>query len=39
MNAIPEEAWKPISFDEAMKVFKVAKPMMDFMNNVIDDYE
>jgi hypothetical protein len=25
--------------DEAMKVFKVAKPMMDFMNNVIDDYE
>lgn len=21
MNAIPEEAWKPISFDEAMKVY------------------
>ena len=25
--------------DEAVKVFKVAKPMMDFTNNVIDDYE
>ena len=25
--------------DEALKVFKVAKPMMDFMNAVIDDYE
>jgi uncharacterized protein (TIGR02453 family) len=25
--------------DEAIKVFKVAKPMMDFMNAVIDDYE
>lgn len=24
---------------EAVKVFKVAKPMMDFMNSVIDDYE
>ena len=25
--------------DEAMKVFKVAKPMMDFVNSVVDDYE
>ena len=25
--------------DEAVKVFKAAKPMMDFVNNVIDDYE
>ncbi len=25
--------------DEMVKIFKVAKPMMDFMNNVIDDYE
>ena len=24
---------------EAVKIFKVAKPMMDFMNSVIDDYE
>ncbi len=24
---------------EAEKIFKAAKPMMDFMNNVIDDYE
>ena len=24
---------------EMAKVFKVAKPMMDFVNNVIDDYE
>lgn len=26
-------------FDEAVRIFKVAKPMMDFMNAVIDDYE
>ena len=26
-------------YDEAMKIFKTAKPMMDFMNSVIDDYE
>ena len=25
--------------DEAVKVFKAAKPMMDFINGVIDDYE
>lgn len=25
--------------EEAVKVFKAAKPMMDFVNNVIDDYE
>ena len=25
--------------DKAMKVFRVAKPMMDFVNSVIDDYE
>lgn len=25
--------------DRAVEVFKVAKPMMDFVNNVIDDYE
>lgn len=25
--------------DEAISLFKVAKPMMDFMNSVIDDYE
>ena len=25
--------------DEAVRIFKVAKPMMDFMNSVIDDYE
>lgn len=25
--------------DEMVKVFKVGKPMMDFVNNVIDDYE
>ncbi|MBQ7471966.1 MAG: DUF2461 domain-containing protein [Prevotella sp.] len=25
--------------DEAAKIFQVAKPMMDFMNSVIDDYE
>ena len=24
---------------EAAKIFQVAKPMMDFMNSVIDDYE
>lgn len=29
------EAW----FDEVVKIFKVAKPMMDFVNSVIDDYE
>ena len=26
-------------FDKAVSIFKVAKPMMDFMNAVIDDYE
>ena len=26
-------------YDEAIKIFKTAKPMMDFMNSVIDDYE
>lgn len=26
-------------FDEAVKIFKTAKPMMDFINSVIDDYE
>lgn len=26
-------------YDEAMKIFMTAKPMMDFMNSVIDDYE
>ena len=40
--------WKRISddffdgddwYDEAMNIFKTAKPMMDFMNAVIDDYE
>lgn len=25
--------------EESAKIFKVAKPMMDFMNSVIDDYE
>ena len=25
--------------DEMARIFKVGKPMMDFMNNVIDDYE
>jgi hypothetical protein len=25
--------------DEMAKVFQVAKPMMDFVNAVIDDYE
>ncbi len=25
--------------DETMRMFKAAKPMMDFMNSVIDDYE
>ena len=25
--------------DEIVEVFKIAKPMMDFINNVIDDYE
>ena len=25
--------------DEAARIFKAAKPMMDFVNNVIDDYE
>lgn len=25
--------------DEIVKIFKVGKPMMDFINNVIDDYE
>ena len=25
--------------DEMAEVFQVAKPMMDFVNNVIDDYE
>jgi len=25
--------------EEAARIFQVAKPMMDFMNNVIDDYE
>lgn len=29
------DAW----FDEVVKIFKVAKPMMDFVNSVIDDYE
>lgn len=29
------EAW----LDEAIKIFKVAKPMVDFVNSVIDDYE
>ena len=24
---------------EAIKIFKVGKPMMDFTNSVIDDYE
>ena len=40
--------WKRVSddffdgddwYDEAMNIFKTAKPMMDFMNVVIDDYE
>jgi uncharacterized protein (TIGR02453 family) len=25
--------------EESIKVFKIIKPMMDFMNSVIDDYE
>lgn len=25
--------------DEAEKIFKTAKPMLDFINNVVDDYE
>lgn len=25
--------------DEAVRMFKAAKPMMDFINAVIDDYE
>lgn len=25
--------------DQMAKMFKAAKPMMDFMNSVIDDYE
>lgn len=25
--------------DEMVQIFKIAKPMLDFMNNVIDDYE
>jgi len=29
----------PQWFDKMVDVFKVAKPMMDFMNSVIDDYE
>ena len=29
------DAW----LDEAVRIFKIAKPMMDFMNAVIDDYE
>lgn len=29
------DAW----LDRAVGIFKVAKPMMDFVNNVIDDYE
>ncbi len=34
-NFFDGDAWT----GEALKVFKVAKPMMDFMNAVIDDYE
>lgn len=30
---------KPTWRKEALKVFQAAKPMMDFINNVIDDYE
>ncbi|MDY6230024.1 MAG: DUF2461 domain-containing protein, partial [Prevotella sp.] len=26
-------------FDKMKEIFKVGKPMMDFINNVIDDYE
>lgn len=29
------DAW----LDEMERIFKAAKPMMDLMNNVIDDYE
>lgn len=29
----------PHWIDEAIKVLKVGKPMMDFINNVVDDYE
>ncbi|MFC2384065.1 MAG: DUF2461 domain-containing protein [Hoylesella saccharolytica] len=29
------DAW----IDRAMQIYKTAKPMMDFVNNVIDDYE
>lgn len=25
--------------DKAIEIFKIAKPMMDFINNVVDDYE
>ncbi|HEY9544135.1 DUF2461 domain-containing protein [Prevotella sp.] len=34
-NFFEGEGW----LDETAKMFQVAKPMMDFMNNVIDDYE
>ena len=34
-NFFEGDAW----IDEMTRIFKVGKPMMDFMNNVIDDYE
>ena len=33
--SVPGEKW----LDEIESIFKTAKPMMDFINSVIDDYE
>lgn len=39
-HSVDEEFFASDSwFDNAVKIFKVAKPMMDFINSVVDDYE
>lgn len=39
-HAVPEDFFAQDNWlDEMEKIFRAAKPMMDFMNNVIDDYE
>ncbi len=38
-HSLSDEFFEGNWLDETVKIFKTAKPMMDFMNNVIDDYE
>ena len=39
-HAVPDDFFEGTTWlEKAADIFKIAKPMMDFMNSVIDDYE